>query len=234
MFLFRGQQLAQRYSNTALLRRNPYSFQQLKVRGLWSTNCTILSGYVWPLLLESRAGQGEDTMSKISRVLIILGLLVVSAVGAMAGEIRWTFSDVLFDNGNTATGYFITDSSLIVQSFSLMVSGPAMSQDFIATQFVQSYLPSQVGFANSGFSSYVSLYLTSPITNAGGIIPFGPGLYGDGFDCGGGGGCGTLLLGNGNDPELIGTPVSEPSVLLILGGSLALLGTMLRRAMGHS
>jgi len=173
-------------------------------------------------------------MSKVSRVLMILGLLILSSVGAMAGEITWTLNDVLFNNGNTATGYFITDSALIFQSFSLMVSGPVGSQDFIATQFVQSYLPSQVGFANSGFSSYVSLYLTSPITNAGGIIPFGPGLYGDGFDCGGGGGCGTLLLGNGNDPELIGTPVSEPSVLLILGSSLAVAGTMLRRAMGHS
>ena len=179
-------------------------------------------------------GQGEDTMSKIARVLIILGLLAGSSVCAIAGDIEWTLNDVLFNNGNTATGYFITDSSLIVQSFSLMVSGPAGSQAFIASIFVQPYLPSQLGFANSDFSKYVSLYLTSPITDAGGIIPFGPGLYGDGFDCGGGGGCGELLLGNGYNPELIGTPVSEPSVLLILGGSLALMGTMLRRALSPS
>ncbi len=201
---------------------------------LWSLNCPSPSGHIWPPLTETLTGKGKRRMSKVSKILIILGLLAGSSVGAIAGDIEWTLNDVLFSNGNTATGYFITDSSLTVQSFSLMVSGPAGSQDFIATVFVQPYLPSQLGFANSDFSKYVSLYLTSPITNAGGTIPFGPGLYGDGFDCGGGGGCGVLLLGNGYDPELIGTPVSEPSVLLILGGSLALMGTMLRRALSAS
>jgi len=170
-------------------------------------------------------------MSKISRVLIILGLLVGSSVAAMAGEIKWTLNDVFFNNGNTTTGYFITDSNLAVQSFSLMVTGPADGQAFVASIFVQSYLPTQLGFANFDFSKYVDLYLTSPITNAGGTIPFGPGLYGDGFDCGGSGSCGVLLLGSDYHPELIGTPVSEPSILLILGGSLAVAGTMLRRAL---
>ena len=169
-------------------------------------------------------------MIKVSRLLIILGLLVGSSVSALAGEIKWSLNDVVFNNGNTATGYFITDSSLDVLSFSLMVTGPTGSQDFTATLFVQSYLPGTVGFANSDFSKYVDLYLISPITSAGGI-----GSFDMGYDCGPTGGCGVLLLeGNGYDPELIGTPISEPSVLLMLGGSLAVLGAMLRRAMGHA
>jgi len=168
-------------------------------------------------------------MSKISKVLIVLGLLVGCSVGAIAGEIKWSLNDVVFDNGNTATGYFITDSNLMVQSFSLMVSGPTGSQDFIATVFVQPYLPGTVGFANSDFSKYVDLYLTSPITSNGGTESFYLG-----FDCGPVGGCGTLLVDSDFHPEVIGTPISEPSVLLILGGSLAVLGAMLRRAMGHA
>jgi hypothetical protein len=135
----------------------------------------------------------------------------------------------VFDNGNTATGYFIADSSFNVQSFSLVVSGPATSQAFTAAIFVQSYLPNTIGFADSTFSDYVALYLTSPMTSAGGVIPFGPGPYGNGFDCGGGGGCGTLLIGNGYTPELIGV-VPEPSTLLLLSGSGILgLATTLRR-----
>src|SRR5208337_1259286 len=128
-------------------------------------------------------------MSKVSRVLMILGLLILSSVGAMAGDIQWTLNDVLFNNGNTATGYFITDSNLIVQSFSLMVSGPAGSQAFIATVFVQPYLPGTVGFANSDFSKYVDLYLTSPLTSAGGAE-----FFDMGYDCGPVGGCGVLII----------------------------------------
>jgi hypothetical protein len=160
--------------------------------------------------------------------LLFLVLLIGTSICASASDIKWTLSDVYFDNGNTATGYFITDPSLNVVSYSLVVSGPTTSQAFTAAVFVDPYLPSTIGFANAGFSEYVALYLTSPITPAGGTIPFGPGIYGNGFDCGGSTGCGTLLIGGGHTPELIGT-APEPATLLLVGGSLGILAVKLRR-----
>ncbi len=170
-------------------------------------------------------------MSKISKVLIILGLLVGSSVVAMAGDILWTFNDVVFNNGNTVTGYFITDSTVTQYlSFSIVVGGGDPNGAFTVTQMTAADLPSLIGAANGDFSKYIALFLTLPLTSAGGIDTMDLG-----FDCGPSGGCGVLLLeGDGYDPEVIGTPISEPSVLLILGGSLALMGTMLRRALGRA
>src|SRR5208337_4643894 len=171
-------------------------------------------------------------MKATSKVLVILGLLVGSSICALAGNITWTLEDVYFSNGNTATGYFITDHNLNLLSYSLEVTGPDLAQAFTATVFVTSYLPDEVGFANSDFSKYVNLNLASPITYAGGIIPMIQGLFGSN-DCGGGGGCGTLLIGDGYDPTLDGV-VPEPASLVVLGSSLAILGTMLRRKLSRA
>jgi hypothetical protein len=171
-------------------------------------------------------------MRTFTKTIIILGLLILSAFSAMANQtwdVKWTFNDVYFDNGNTVTGWFLVNPSLnAYDAYSITVTGPASSQAFTASVVVDAYLPSTIGFANSDFSDYVALYLTSPVTNAGGVIPFGPGLYGNGFDCGGGGGCGTLLIGNGYTPEIIGvTP--EPSALLLVFSGLGPAGFWLRR-----
>lgn len=169
-------------------------------------------------------------MSKISKVLIILGLLIVSSVGAMAGEIKWTFNDVVFNNGNTVTGYFITDSAVTQYlNFSIVVGGGDPNGAFTVAQMTAANLPSLIGAGNGDFSKYIALGLTFPMTSAGGVdtMDFG-------FDCGPSGGCGTLIINSDFNPEVIGTPISEPSVLLILGGSLALMGTMLRRALGRA
>ena len=171
-------------------------------------------------------------MKTITRTTIIFGLLIGAALSAMASpawDVKWTFNDVYFDSGNTVTGWFLINSaSGLYDAYSIQVTGPATSQAFTAAIVVDSYLPSTIGFANSDFSSYVALYLTSPVTNAGGTVPFGPGLYGNGFNCGGGGGCGTLLIGNGYTPEIIGvTP--EPTGLLLLGTGLSSVAFLLRR-----
>jgi len=176
-------------------------------------------------------------MKATSKVLVILGLLVGSSICALAGNITWTFNDVAFlfpdGNINTVSGWFSTNyAGTMNQGFSIVVSGGEPNAAFTASIFVDSYLPFELGFANSGFSKYVNMYLTSPLTSAGGLIPFGPGLYGNN-DCGTSGPCGTLLIGNGYDPYIFGV-VPEPASLLVLGSSLAIFGTMLRRKLSRA
>jgi hypothetical protein len=167
-------------------------------------------------------------MKTATKAIFILALLVGSAFSAMADS-KWTFENVLFDNGNVVNGWFtLNPTSTAYDAFSITVTGPASAEAFTASIVVSSYLPSQIGFADSTFSSYVALYLTAPMTSAGGDIPFGPGLYGNGFNCGGGGGCGTLLLGNGYNPYVHGVS-PEPSGLLLLGTGLGPIAFWVRR-----
>jgi hypothetical protein len=140
-------------------------------------------------------------MKTVLRTTLIRVLLVGAALSAMASpawDVRWTFNDVYFYSGNTVTGWFLINSATgLFGAYSISVTGPATSQTFAASIVVDAYLPNTIGFANSDFSRYVALFLAWPVTNASGTIPPGPGLYGNGFNCGSGGGCGTLLIGNG-------------------------------------
>ena len=160
-----------------------------------------------------------------TKTLIILGLLIVSSFSAMATptwDTKWTLVDVAFDNGNVANGWFVVNPTLDTYlSYNITVTGPATGAAFTASIIVDAYLPNTIGFANSDFSEYAVLYLTSPLTSAGGIVPIGLG-----YDCPG---CGTLLLANsGHDPHLYGvTP--EPSALLLLFSGLGPAGFWLRR-----
>jgi hypothetical protein len=173
----------------------------------------------------------ETPMRIVSRALVILGLLVGSASCAMA-DVIWTFNNVQFSNGNVVTGYFITNSAGTMDlGYSIVVSGLDGQQAFTATKFVDSYLPSEIGFAGSSWFQFVDLSLTSPLTSAGGVIPIG-----GGYDCDGDP-CWVLLVGGGHNPEVIGTPVPESSALLNLDlvSSLGLLGFLsLRRKISHA
>ena len=163
-------------------------------------------------------------MRTVSKAMIILGLLIGSAFSA-AADTMWTLSDIAFDNGNVATGWFLVNPSLnAYDGYSLTVTGPATAAAFTATIVVDAYLPSTIGFAGPGFAEFAVLYLSTPLTNAGGIVPVSLG-----YDCPPSGGCGTLLLANsGHNPELIGvTP--EPTGLLLLGTGLGPVAFWLRR-----
>lgn len=161
-------------------------------------------------------------MRILARVLLILGLLAGSAIGAMAGsgDITWTLNNIDFSDGNTATGWFITNGAVNqILGFSIVVSGPDSNADFTATQMVNAYLPNEIGAANSGFTKYMDLLLSSPLTGAGGTFNISTG-----FDCPG---CGVLILSD--DPSVTGVPLSEPSMLMVLGSGLACLGTIVLR-----
>ncbi len=162
-------------------------------------------------------------MRVISKAIVILGLLVGSSLFASA-SIVWTLSDVTFDNGNVATGWFVTDNAVTTtSSFSLVVSGPDANAAFTAAIFVDPYLPSLIGFANGDFSKYVALILATPMTSAGGAFPLSTG-----FDCPPAGGCGTLVLA-GHDPEVIGVVTPEPATWFMFGSGLVGLAGIMRR-----
>ena len=178
-------------------------------------------------------------MKTLGKAVIVLGLLIGSSICAMAGPfnggVTWTFNNVNFSNGNTVTGWFVTNYAATQDlGYNIVVSGPAGSQAFTANVFVDAYLPQTIGFAlNPGFDPYAVLYLVAPgLTGTGGTVFLGPNAYGDyGYDCGPTGGCGVVVAAD--DPYVFGV-VPEPSALLIVGSSLGILGTMLRRKLGRA
>jgi hypothetical protein len=151
-------------------------------------------------------------MKKITKLLTIAGLAFAFATCASA-DITWTLNDITFNNGNTATGFFETDNAITtIDLFSINVTGPATGAAFAATVMPSTYLPSEIGIANTGFSEYVDLLLSSPLTSAGGTVKIG-----SGYDCPG---CGTLIINS--DTGVTGvttsaTPEPRFGAFLVMG-----------------
>jgi hypothetical protein len=148
-------------------------------------------------------------MRTAARLAILLGLLLGSGICAYA-DIEWTFNNVVFNNGDSVTGYFITNDAVTqYDSISaVVVSGP---DSFTIAGLDSAYLPAEIGIFNSGWSRYIDLYMLSPLTSSGGIVPIK-----SGYDCPG---CGTLLLAH--SPAVVGVDLPEPSAVLVLFVALA-------------
>ena len=142
--------------------------------------------------------------------LVLLGCLGAAPTAARA-DISWTFNNVDFSvaswsdtGGSLGTGGFVyTEVASLSGSFSTnnaanTVTGSDLtitaengysSYAFPVAGIDDAYLPGEIGIHNAGFTSFIDLYLTSPLTSAGGSDSFS-----SGYDC-----PGCAVLDSGSD-----------------------------------
>jgi hypothetical protein len=152
-----------------------------------------------------------------------LGLLLGNGTCAMA-DVEWTLAShgvpgVLFTNGDTASGYFLTNyANTAILGFDITVTGPATGADFIADVSVGYSLPSgTITFAyDPGFSPYLSLFPAFALPVGGGTDPLtGTDPWNDGPGGDACPGCGVVTPGL--SAGLVGVNLPEPSTIAILG-----------------
>lgn len=182
----------------------------------------------------------------MKKLLAGIGVFLAVATGASA-DISWTFNDVNFYLGSwSPTGTVYTEVASLSGSFSTNNAVTAITDfsdlaikaepgyssfAFPIAGMVDSYLPGTIGIYGAGWSSYIDLYLTSPLTSAGGTYSFSAG-----YDCPG---CAVLVsnsntgvVGGGGAHIATGGSMSstpEPGFYAVLAIGLAGLGFAVRR-----
>lgn len=175
-------------------------------------------------------------MQVFSRVALATALLAGCSMFAKADTILWTLNDVTFTDGDTATGWFVTDGTNLtdVESFSLEVTGPTTSRDFVANTFDSAALPDEISFAlDPGFDPYTDLNLVGGLTTAGGIVHL---QASNGFDCPG---CGVVVINADTyvDGVINGVPPTatpEPSTVPFLATAAIGIAFVIRRKLARA
>jgi hypothetical protein len=146
--------------------------------------------------------------------LVLLGCLGAAPTAARA-DISWTFNNVNFSVAEwTPTGTVYTEVASLSGSFSTnnaattvtsfsdlkITAQPGDSKyAFTVAGIDDAYLPGTIGIYATGWSSYIDLTLTSPLTSPGGSYSFS-----SGYDCPG---CAVLPPDNGAGVVGAGTQV---------------------------
>ena len=148
--------------------------------------------------------------------LVLLGCLGAAPTAARA-DISWTFNNVDFSVASYSStagplglgGFVYTEVASLSGSFSTNNAANAVtgfnhvtitaengynSYAFPVAGIVDTYLPGEIGIYGTGFSHYIDLYLTTPLTGAGGSDSFSAG-----YDC-----PGCAILSPGSDPVVVG------------------------------
>ena len=181
---------------------------------------------------------------------VLLVLLCVPSIAAATG-ITWTLSGVTFDDGGTATGFFVFDATTAtVLSADIVTSGGTLpgstytgmnlgSTDISdpLSEIVFVPIPSLTGLTGT---PVLDLILATDLTNAGGSVALvGNGLGGGELTClddactepnVAPGAPLRLIMGGEVDSPVVSTP--EPSALLLLCvGLVAFVGTAKRKVL---
>jgi hypothetical protein len=174
---------------------------------------------------------------------LILTLLCSAPSKALADPIQWTLAGVTFDDGGSAFGSFLFDAD--TTTFSAVnietTAGTALAgvayPDFAVGDASILFLysdPSVLTDAVPDFTGVwiLALGLTSPMTNAGGMIPLGALGQGSELLCADVG-CiqlsGRFIDAGAIEGEAVMTQVPEPSTLALVGIGLATLWIRRRR-----
>jgi hypothetical protein len=176
---------------------------------------------------------------------LILTLLCFAPSRALADPIQWTLAGVTFDDGGSAFGSFLFDadtttfSSVNIQTTAGTALAGVAYPDFASGDASILFLysdPSVLGDPTPDFTGVwlLALGLTSPLTNAGGVIPLGSAGQGNELLCADAD-CIQLsglrfVEAGAIEGEAVMTQIPEPSTLALVGIGLAALWMRRRRS----